>query len=90
MSLEENKGLAEEYFPVTSTCDDGMYDDIMIEDFTVHAVHSKYAAVLNAGDEGRGPEVWDLIDRLGQWQQLGMVPPPTEFLALVLRDQRSA
>jgi predicted ester cyclase len=161
MSLEENKRPAEEHFPAISTCDDSMFDDFLTEDFTVHATHSKYAAVLDAGDGGRGPEafksclttlcatcadpvttldeivreadrvmvLWtfsatrigpffgpaathrritfsgvnlfriingklaetlDLIDRLSQWRQLGVLPPATGFLVQALRDQHSA
>ena len=158
MTLEENKRLARLYFETTQTGNVDVFDEIMADDFTVHAIHGKYSVVINADDDERGPaafkkfavawretypdgqvtldeivaegervivlwtfsgtqrgaflgippthkhvtfsgfnifriengklaEAWDMMDRLGQWQQLGVLPPTREFLAKAAKPQ---
>jgi steroid delta-isomerase-like uncharacterized protein len=55
MSLEENKRLARLYFETIQTGDLNVFDEIMVDDFIVHAIHGKYGVVINADDVERGP-----------------------------------
>ena len=151
-SLEANKRLARLYFEAAQTGDLAVFDDIIADDFTVHAIHGKYSAVISPTGDERGParlkqfaaewntiwrdaqvsideivaegdrvivqwtfsgtqrgeflgipptnkrvtysgfnifrvadgklaEAWDMMDRFGMWQQLGLLPPTAEFIA---------
>jgi len=159
-SLEENKRLVRLYFEAPTSGNLDVLDEIMSDDFTVHAIHGKYSTVINASDDERGPaafkqwalawratwhgihvsvdeivaegdrvialwtfsgvhvgdffgiaathkrvtysgfnifriadgklaESWDMLDRLSQWQQLGVLPETAEFLAQA-RAQRAS
>jgi ketosteroid isomerase-like protein len=55
LSLEENKRLARLYFETMQAGNLDVFDEIMADDFIVHAIHGKYSIVINADDDERGP-----------------------------------
>jgi ketosteroid isomerase-like protein len=61
MSLAENKRLARLYFETIQTGDLNVFDEMMADDFIVHAIHGQYGVVGNAADDERGPAAFKKI-----------------------------